>query len=260
MSQWTEDDSSTFRNIGSIAVPRRSEMVASLVTAIPFGLEERFRIVEIGCGDGRLAHVLLACFPEATLVALDGSESMRQSTVARTTEFAPRIQVQAFDLAALDWWELLRDAQVVVSSLCLHHLNDAKKQYLFKAISDRLSNRGVFLMADLIEPVHPSTRRLAAESWDHSAKTQADAAGAGDLFHRFVAERWNHYRFPDSMDHPAALFHQLVWLRHAGFAAVDCVWLYAGHAVYGGFKEAGDTLRSGGISYDRATTMIAAAS
>ena len=26
--------------------------------------------------------------------------------------------------------------------------------------------------------------------------------------------------------------------RHAGFAAVDCMWLDAGHAVFGGFKRA----------------------
>jgi len=29
-----------------------------------------------------------------------------------------------------------------------------------------------------------------------------------------------------------------MWLRHAGFAAVDCMWLDAGHAVFGGFKRA----------------------
>jgi hypothetical protein len=29
-----------------------------------------------------------------------------------------------------------------------------------------------------------------------------------------------------------------LWLRHAGFAAVDCLWMYAGHAVFAGFKTA----------------------
>ena len=41
---------------------------------------------------------------------------------------------------------------------------------------------------------------------------------------------------PDPADHPSALFHHLVWLKHAGFAVVDCFWMHAGHAVYGGFK------------------------
>ena len=60
--------------------------------------------------------------------------------------------------------------------------------------------------------------------------------GAPDLFARFVDEQWNHFRFPDPIDQPSALMHHLVWLRHAGFAAVDCVWMDAGHAVFGGFK------------------------
>jgi hypothetical protein len=28
-----------------------------------------------------------------------------------------------------------------------------------------------------------------------------------------------------------------MWLKHAGFAGVDCLWLFAGHAVFGGFKQ-----------------------
>ena len=128
-------------------------------------------------------------------------------------------------------------ADVVVSSLCLHHLNDAKKRYLYKAAADRLSPRGALLIADLIEPMSAPARQIAADEWDMSARIQADARGRPDLVARFGDAHWNHFRFPDAMDHPSALFHHLVWLRHAGFAAVDCVWMYAGHAVFGGFKQ-----------------------
>jgi tRNA (cmo5U34)-methyltransferase len=129
-------------------------------------------------------------------------------------------------------------ADLVVSSLCLHHLNDAKKQYLYKAAAERLSPRGAILVADLVEPQHPAARRLAAEQWDALARQQAEAIGAPELFRRFVDERWNHFRFPDAMDLPSALLHHLMWLRHAGFSAVDAFWMEAGHAVFGGFKQA----------------------
>jgi len=126
-----------------------------------------------------------------------------------------------------------------VSSLCLHHLNDAKKQYFYKAAADRLSPRGALLVADLVEPQHPAARVMAADRWDALARAQADALGSPGLFQRFVDEEWNHFRFPDPMERPSALLHHFVWLRHAGFAAVDCVWIDAGHAVFGGFKQAG---------------------
>ena len=256
MSEWSEEDSSVYREIAGIAVPRHQEMMATLVSAAPFTAEDAIRIVEIGAGDGRFADVLLECFPRAMLLALDGSESMRAATTARTARFSDRIHVRAFELDTLDWWDVMHGADLVVSSLCLHHLNDAKKQYLYKAIAERLTVRGALLIADLVEPSHSAGRRLAADSWDASARAQADAARAPEGFAAFVENRWNHYRFPDPMDRPAALFHHLVWLKHAGFTVVDCFWLYAGHAVYGGFKHGGDQAAGGGIAFERALTIV----
>jgi tRNA (cmo5U34)-methyltransferase len=256
MSEWSEEDSSTYRRIAEVAVPRRRDMMATLVSVVPFAAEDTFRIVEIGAGEGQLADALLECFPRATVLALDGSESMRKATVARTARFGGRVTVRPFELATVDWWDVMHGAQLVVSSLCLHHLTDAKKQFLYKAVAERLAGRGALLVADLIEPLHPSARRLAAESWDANARAQADAAGAPEQFVSFVAGRWNHHRFADPMDRPSALLHHLVWLKHAGFAAVDCFWLFAGHAVYGGFKEGGDRGVAGGIPFERAMATV----
>jgi tRNA (cmo5U34)-methyltransferase len=213
-------------------------MIRTLVEAVPFARDEPFRIVELGSGEGLLSAALLAAFPAATLVAMDGSASMRAETLERTAKFDARVKVRDFTLQELDWWDVMFGADLVVSSLCLHHLNDAKKQYLYKAAAERISVRGAFLVADVIEPTDEAARRVAADVWDQSAKEQADASGRPDLFERFSAERWNHFRFPDEGDRPSALFHHLVWLKHAGFTAVDCVWLFAGHAVFGGFKRA----------------------
>src|SRR6266496_2789037 len=239
MTRWTETDSSTYTEIGDVAVPRRAEMMQRTVAAVPFAHDEAFRIVELGCGDGRLASELVGAFPAATIVGLDGSELMREQARARLAPFGDRVRVCPFKLESLDWWDLMFGADLVVASLCLHHLNDAKKQYLYKAAADRLSERGALLIADLIEPAHVSARRAAADDWDRAAEAQAHALERPELFKRFLDARWNHFRFPDPADRPSPLFHHLLWLRHAGFAAVDCLWMYAGHAVFAGFKQAG---------------------
>ncbi|MEO8259215.1 MAG: class I SAM-dependent methyltransferase [Acidobacteriota bacterium] len=256
MAEWNEQDSSTYRQIAAVAVPRQQEMIATLVAAAPFAADDAIRIVDIGAGAGHLADVLLECFPRATLLALDGSESMRQAITARTAGVGDRIQVRDFALDALDWWDVMHGADLVVSSLCLHHLNDAKKQYLYKAIAERLTKRGALLIADLIEPAHAAVRRVAADSWDVSARAQAGAAGAPERLAAFVESQWNHYRFPDPKDRPAALFHHLVWLKHAGFTSVDCCWLYAGHAVYGGYQSAGEPAADDGTIFERALMAV----
>jgi tRNA (cmo5U34)-methyltransferase len=234
---WSEDDSATYRAIAQVAVPRRQEMIEALLAAVPFSIDEPMKILELGAGQGLLSEALLDRFPLASLTALDGSESMRSEAAGRLAGFGARARVAAFDLAALDWWDRMFGVDLVVSSLALHHLNDAKKQYLYKAAAERLSPRGALLMADLVDLQHSAAREAAARRWDTLAREQAEALGAPELFQRFLEERWNHFRFPDASDQPAALMHHLVWLRHAGFTAVDCLWLDAGHAVFGGFKQ-----------------------
>ena len=53
--------------------------------------------------------------------------------------------------------------------------------------------------------------------------------------------KWNYflydYNSTETSDHPSCLSDQLVWLREAGFSVVDCFWMQAGHAVYGGYKK-----------------------
>ncbi len=52
-----------------------------------------------------------------------------------------------------------------------------------------------------------------------------------------MKEEWNYYRFPDPSDRPSPLIDQLVWLKEAGFEVVDCFWVQAGHAIFGGYKS-----------------------
>jgi len=240
VTPWTEDDSATFRAIAPVAVPHRGEMNAVLISAAPFPSGAAFTILELGAGAGVLAEALLTRFPRATLTALDGSPSMRGEASRRLQPFGDRVRVAPFDLASLDWWDRMFGVHLLVASMCLHHLNDAKKQYLYKAAAERLAPNGALLIADIVEPQDPAWRAAAADRWDAAARAQADALDSPALFRQFQDERWNHFRFPDPDDRPAAILHHLVWLRHAGFTAVDCWWLDAGHAVFGGLKQAAE--------------------
>src|SRR5262245_7808060 len=142
---WTEDDSQLYQDIASIAVPGRAEQIATLLTLLPFNPNEPFRAVEIGSGQGSLAAALLHFFPQATLLALDGSPAMRAQTAQRLEPFNRRGSVAAFDLGSAAWYTTLDGADCVLSSLCLHHLSGPDKRALFAMISRRLSARGALL-------------------------------------------------------------------------------------------------------------------
>ncbi|MCZ7571636.1 MAG: class I SAM-dependent methyltransferase [Ardenticatenaceae bacterium] len=236
-ARWTEEESAFYREIAGVAVPARAEQIATLLTLLPFGRDESFRTVDVGSGEGALASALLDCFPNAAAVALDGSATMRAEAARRLSPFGSRASVAPFDLTSSEWLAYVRSADCVLSSLVLHHLSGRDKQALFAAIGDRLSHRGVFLIADLVEPRRPEARALFAATWDRLAAAQSRAqTGSDALFERFTAAQWNYYRFPDPFDRPSPLFDQLTWLRSADFEVVDCFWLQAGHAIYGGYK------------------------
>jgi tRNA (cmo5U34)-methyltransferase len=237
---WDEEASRVYRDIAAVAVPRRAEQIAALLTLVPFGEDEAPRIVELACGEGLLGEALLEAFPRATYLGLDGSESMREHTAKRLARFGGRAGVGAFDIFAADWLARVDGTDVAVSSLCVHHLPDAGKRALFAALAPRLSPRGALLLADLVNPARPEALELFAETWNTTVAEQSRARiGSEALLARFLDEHWNHYRTPDPVDQPSRLFDQLLWMREAGLAVVDCYWMNAGHAVYGGYKAAG---------------------
>ncbi len=236
-NKWTEEDSKVYQAIAAVAVPAREEQVATLLTLLPFSPQDSFCVVELGCGEGFLAYALMNCFPRAEVIALDGSSEMRVQAAKRLKDFGSRVRIERFDLHTTDWLPYLQGADCVISSLVIHHLDGADKQRLFATICDQLSPRGMLLIADLIEPQQPEARELFAATWDRAVKAQAIVkTGSTEAFERFVEADWNYFRFPDPSDKPSPLFEQLIWLKAAGFAVVDCFWLQAGHAIYGGYK------------------------
>ncbi len=256
--QWTEDISNVYRQIAPIVVPARTEQIAALLTLIPFTPDERFRVVELASGEGRLAHAILSAFPHASLLALDIEDSMRTETEDRLQPFGERGSVAVFDMKRSDWYEWGREADVIVSSLCVHHLDGAEKRVLFQAMQERLSDRGALLIADIMLPQCGEANELCAATLDRAVKAASiEQTGSDALYKKYQQAGWNLFRYPDpDFDKPSPLFDQLMWLKEAGFALVDCFWLQAGHAIYGGYKS---TETRGGILFEQAWEAARAA-
>ncbi|HAL47707.1 MAG TPA: hypothetical protein DCP37_08135 [Dehalococcoidia bacterium] len=102
---------------------------------------------------------------------------------------------------------------------------------------------------------------MHADLYDRIAKAQSlSSTGSRNLVEQLEREEWNLFRHPDPVDMPATIGEQLAWLGEAGFRDVDCWWLRAGHAVFGGYKTAWVGKSHGvpinGPSYDHALTAV----
>jgi len=241
--QWSEDDSEAFLDYSEIFVPGRAEQTSTLLQLIPARTDEAFTVAELGSGGGILAQAILERFPSCHYIALDGSAVMRKQMSRSLAACGDRLEIRPFELEEQEWRTALpTPLRCVVSSLCVHHLSDEGKRRLFSDMAARLEPGGALLLADIIRPATPSIAELFARQYDEIVHRQS-LATRGDLsgYEQFQKLKWNYFIYdygsPDSYDQPSLLSDQLRWLSEVGFTLVDCFWMQAGHAVYGGYNS-----------------------
>ena len=168
------------------------------------------RVLDLGCGDGRLAALVLDARPSVTdVVAVDVSPPMLERARARFGH-DDRVDVRRWDLA--DALTPLGEHDVIVSGFAIHHLEHARKRSLFGEVARQLRPGGVFAN---LEVVASATPRLHATFLAAIGRAQDD---------------------PE--DRLAPVEEQLEWMRAAGMAEVDCLWRWRGFALLVGERPA----------------------
>jgi SAM-dependent methyltransferase len=161
------------------------------------------RVLDLGCGDGRLSELVLGCRPSVDeVVAVDISPPMLDLARARLGGDA-RVDIRTWDLG--DPLTPLGPFDLVVSGFAIHHLDHGRKQALFREVAAQLRPGGVFAN---LEVVASATSRRHAEFLTAVGRT-AD----------------------DPEDRLALVEDQLTWMRDAGLAEVDCLWRWRGFAL-----------------------------
>ena len=187
---------------------------------IPRTGDESFRYMNIGCGDGPLDEVLLEAFPNARAALVDGSDTMLSSARSRLQRFGDRVEYVRVDLLSPDWIKSLSGAfDVAVSTIAIHNLRVYNRvRDLYAELFTVMADGSFFVNFDYVRPTSPALRPLPA--W---------AARDPDV--GYIARS-------SGFNGPGTLEEHLIWLRAAGFMAVDCFFKEFGAAAYGGFKGA----------------------
>jgi len=161
------------------------------------------RLLDLGCGDGRLTALVLGCRPSIEhTVAIDSSAPMLSLAKER---FCGQDRVEVRD------WDLdepiteLGHFDVVVSGFAIHHLEDARKRALFAEVAQQLDRPGYFFN---LEVVASATARRHSEFLEAIGRT-AD----------------------DPEDRLSTIEEQLTWMRDARMSDVDCLWRWRGFAL-----------------------------
>ena len=176
---------------------------AELLEALPDTVE---RVLDLGCGDGRLIELVLGARPDVRdAVGIDLSPPMLDRARAR---FADRSHVRVVEHDLREPLPDLGSFDVVVSGFAIHHLTHDRKRTLFDEIVRVLRPGGVFAN---LEVVACATPELQAE------------------FERRIGRPGG-----DPEDVLAPVDEQLTWMRRAGLQHVDCAWRWRGFALLTG--------------------------
>ena len=184
--------------IGKLEARQAGERM--LVDVLP---AEPRRVFDLGCGDGRLAALVLAHRPSVVeVLGLDCSAPMLERATAR---FAAddRVTVRYGDLR--EPIAPFGDFDVIVSGFAIHHLDDGRKRSLLDEVASQLRPGGVFVN---LEVVASATARWHAEFLAAIGRTEDD---------------------PE--DRLAPVEAQLAWMRESGMDDVDCRWRWRGFAL-----------------------------
>jgi cyclopropane fatty-acyl-phospholipid synthase-like methyltransferase len=177
-------------------------LVADLAGALPG------RILDLGCGDGRLTALLLAEYPGSTALLVDLSDTMLDAARER---FDGDDRVSFAQHRLDDPLPFAGPFDAIVSSLAIHHVTDARKQSLYAECAGLLSPGGVFANLEIVT----SPTQELHDRW-------RDEMGARD----------------DPSDRLRDLGSQLQWLDAAGLQNVDCIWKWRSLALMRGERPA----------------------
>jgi tRNA (cmo5U34)-methyltransferase len=188
------------------------------------------RILDLGCGDGILSAALREKDSDASLVLVDGSETMLEKARTRlsgqvktyTQTFQQVIQEQP-NLGKFDF---------VCSAMAIHHLTRAEKRALYQYCQSALYPEGHLLVIDVVLAPTSQLEAWYLQVWrewiEQTARTSQSQEDFSGIPKKYKALEENQ---PDQLN------TQLADLTDLGFLDVDVFFKFGIFTVFGGRKS-----------------------
>ena len=239
VQQWDDTEAKDFVAMADIVIPDRREQFEIVVDLVPFGRDEEFVFIDIGCGEGLLTKVILDRFPKAIAHASDAAAEMTSKAATLLAPYGERAKLSQHNIHDRDYLNSIVTGKVefITSSLAVHHCDDTEKKALYKSAFDKLSSPGAFIIIDAVKPASKWGTAINKKYWRRSIRQQSiELTGNEEQYHQYKQIPATFYGEPQEEDKPATLIDNLRLLVDAGFRSVDCFWHKCGFGIFGGYK------------------------
>ena len=230
-SRWADSEFvQEYTETADDVIPNRDQMATIALSLYRYFVVDRRRpkVLDLGCGDGRLTEALLKADETVDVTALDASATMLAGAERRLAgvERVRFVEATFQEVVAKDL--LPEPFDCVLSFLSIHHVDTQEKVTLFQYLYDRLTPGGLFVNADPIRPVSPALEAWSLVLWRQWA--QIHLVEKRNRQPELIPERLG-----ETLD-PLAL--QMQTLEQVGFQEVECYYKHGMFAMFGGQRPA----------------------
>lgn len=211
-------------------IPFGAEQAKMMLQLVHYFTPNPKKIMDLGCGNGFLAEILLKTYPNATAILLDHSEPMVQAARNHMSKYHNRCEIIQDDFSdSICKFAESNSVDCIVSGFAIHHLPHEKKKDLYREIYDLLADGGIFINIEHTASATPELEKLYDEMFIdhlsiHNKKDRQEVAN-------------EYYSRPDKEDNILERVDiQVNWLREIGFKHSDCYFKWMELAVFGGVK------------------------
>ncbi len=180
------------------------------------------RVLDLGAGTGLMSRAVLARYPDAELVLVDGAPEMidrsREQLAGARARFVVANLREALPAGPFD---------AVVSALAIHHLEHEDNRELLRRVAGVLRPGGAYVNAEHVAGPTPWLEGTYRRFWREACR----AAGAGEDEITAAEDRMR-------MDRSTDVATQLGWMRDAGLEDCDCFFKQLHFAVLAGWRPA----------------------
>ncbi len=234
-SHWAEADFvQGYREGADFYILERRRMLEILKSFYRYFMNGRrgVSVLDLGCGDGIMAHELLSVDGSISVTLVDASEDMLGKAKERLKDHKDSRFIQSSFQELIRKDPVKQNFDVIVSSLAIHHLTIGEKTALFEYGYSHLNAGGRLLIFDIVLAPAESLEGWYLSLWKEWIEERKSIPGMEDTHYEDIVQF--HKDNPD--DKPDTLQDQINALKSIGFADVDCYYKYGIFAMFGGRK------------------------
>jgi tRNA (cmo5U34)-methyltransferase len=219
-----------------IFIPQRMQVLELIKNIFSFYIDEKIQrpyIIDLGCGDGAITKALMDVKKDLLSTLIDGSEHMLESALNNIPggNIKEAIHISFQDLYNSS--VIKSEADFIVSSLAIHHLNENEKYLLFKYVYTKLRKGGMFINYDPVLSPSEELEKLNLRIWkEWILNLEAKIHPKRNKSMDYIPMQYKNNK--DNV--PSTLDSQLEMLKQAGFLDINLFYKYGLFCLFGGRK------------------------